>query len=49
MIKPAEYVRRRKALMRMAADDAILILPAAPERIRSNEQVQLAYLGDAVA
>ena len=37
MIKPAEFARRRKQLMRMAADDAILILPAAPERIRSKD------------
>ena len=37
MIKPAEYARRRKLLMRMAAEDAILILPAAPERIRSKD------------
>jgi Xaa-Pro aminopeptidase len=32
-----EYARRRKQLMRMAGDDAILILPAAPPRIRSND------------
>ncbi|WP_242110257.1 aminopeptidase P N-terminal domain-containing protein [Luteimonas aquatica] len=31
------YARRRKQLMRMAGDDAILILPAAPERIRSRD------------
>ncbi len=37
MIKPAEFAKRRKQLMRMAADDAILILPAAPERIRSKD------------
>lgn len=37
MIKPAEFTRRRKQLMRMAGDDAILILPAAPERIRSHD------------
>jgi Xaa-Pro aminopeptidase len=36
-IKPAEYARRRKQLMRMAGDDAILVLPAAPERIRSRD------------
>jgi len=36
-IKPAEYARRRKQLMRMAGEDAILILPAAPERIRSKD------------
>lgn len=31
------YARRRKQLMRMAGDDAILILPAAPERVRSRD------------
>ena len=36
-IKPAEYAKRRKQLMRMAGEDAILILPAAPERIRSKD------------
>jgi Xaa-Pro aminopeptidase len=34
---PAAYARRRKQLMRMAGDDAIVILPAAPERIRSRD------------
>jgi Xaa-Pro aminopeptidase len=33
----SEYARRRKQLMRMAGDDAILILPTAPARIRSND------------
>jgi Xaa-Pro aminopeptidase len=37
MIKQSEFAKRRKQLMRMAADDAILILPAAPERIRSKD------------
>ena len=37
MIKPGEFSRRRKQLMRMAGDEAILILPAAPERIRSKD------------
>lgn len=37
MIKASEFARRRKQLMRMADDDAILILPAAPERIRSKD------------
>ena len=32
-----EFVRRRRQLMRMAGDDAILVLPAAPERIRSRD------------
>ncbi|MEZ5464793.1 MAG: Xaa-Pro aminopeptidase [Lysobacteraceae bacterium] len=36
-IKPAEYARRRRQLMRMAGEDAILILPAAPERVRNND------------
>ena len=31
------YVRRRRQLMRIAGDDAILVLPAAPERIRSRD------------
>ena len=33
----AEHQRRRKALLGLAQDDAILILPAAPERIRSHD------------
>jgi len=33
----ASYKRRRRQLMRMAGDDAILILPAAPERVRSRD------------
>ena len=37
MIKAAEFAKRRKQLMRMADDDAILILPSAPERIRSKD------------
>lgn len=32
-----ECARRRKQLMRMVGDDAIVILPAAPSRIRSND------------
>ena len=32
-----EFARRRKQLMRIAGDDAILVLPAAPERIRSRD------------
>jgi Xaa-Pro aminopeptidase len=31
------FARRRKQLMRMAGDDAILVLPAAAERIRSRD------------
>jgi len=37
MIKPAEFARRRRQLMRMAGQEAILILPAAAERIRNND------------
>jgi Xaa-Pro aminopeptidase len=36
-ISAAEFARRRRQLMRMAGDDAILVLPAAPERIRSRD------------
>ncbi|MEO6103202.1 MAG: aminopeptidase P family protein, partial [Pseudoxanthomonas sp.] len=36
-ISGAEFARRRKQLMRMSTDDAILILAAAPERVRSND------------
>src|SRR5690606_41542425 len=35
---PAQgYARRRRQLMRMAGEDAILVLPAAPERVRSRD------------
>jgi Xaa-Pro aminopeptidase len=34
---PRAHARRRRQLMRIAGDDAILILPAAPERIRSRD------------
>jgi Xaa-Pro aminopeptidase len=36
-IPAAAYSRRRKQLMRMAGDDAIVILPSAPERVRSRD------------
>jgi len=36
-IAPAEYAHRRRQLMEAAGDDAILVLPAAPERVRSND------------
>ena len=36
-ISAQAYARRRRQLMRMAGDDAILVLPAAPERIRSRD------------
>jgi Xaa-Pro aminopeptidase len=35
---PAQgYVRRRRQLMRMAGEEAILVLPSAPERVRSRD------------
>jgi Xaa-Pro aminopeptidase len=37
MIDTREYARRRRQLMRMAGRDAIVIVPAAPERVRSND------------
>jgi len=37
MIETREFVRRRKQLMRMAGRDAIVIVPAAPERVRNND------------
>jgi Xaa-Pro aminopeptidase len=37
MIEPREYARRRKQLMRMAGPDAIVIVGAAPERVRNND------------
>lgn len=37
MITPAEFTRRRRQLMRMAGEDAILIVAAAPERVRNND------------
>ena len=37
MIEAKEYARRRKQLMRIVGGDAICIVPAAPERVRSNE------------
>ncbi|MDX1609962.1 MAG: Xaa-Pro aminopeptidase [Halofilum sp. (in: g-proteobacteria)] len=40
-----EYARRRRALMRMMDDDAIAILPAAPEAIR-NRDVAYPYRQD---
>ncbi|MEE7566401.1 M24 family metallopeptidase, partial [Xanthomonas sp. Kuri4-3] len=36
-IGAAEYARRRRQLMQMAGDQAILVLPAAPERVRSHD------------
>ena len=37
MIEPKEYARRRKQLMRIVGEDAICIVPAAPERVRNND------------
>jgi len=37
MIETKEFVRRRRQLMRMAGRDAIVIVPAAPERVRNND------------
>ena len=36
-IPAATYARRRRQLMRIAGDDAILVLAAAPERVRSRD------------
>lgn len=36
-IRTSEYVRRRRQLMKLAGEDAILILPAAAERIRNRD------------
>ncbi|WP_285402940.1 aminopeptidase P N-terminal domain-containing protein [Luteibacter sp. ME-Dv--P-043b] len=37
MIAAAEYARRRRELMRMTGEDAVLILAAAPERMRNAD------------
>jgi Xaa-Pro aminopeptidase len=37
MIEVREFVRRRRQLMRMAGKEAIVIVPAAPERVRNND------------
>ena len=37
VISRTGHARRRKQLMRMAGNDAILVLPAAPERVRSRD------------
>ena len=36
-ISAQAYARRRRQLMRMAGDDAIVVIPSAPERIRSRD------------
>ena len=45
-IKASEFARRRRQLLRMAGPDAILILPAAPLRVRSNDTQELGFLAD---
>ncbi len=37
MIGTTEFNRRRKQLMRLVGDEAICIIPAAPERVRNND------------
>jgi len=37
MIKQKEYARRRQQLMRMAGENSIVILQAAPPRVRNND------------
>src|SRR3546814_16269933 len=37
VIPRTQHARRRKPLMRMAGNDAILILPAAPELVRRRD------------
>jgi Xaa-Pro aminopeptidase len=37
MIKQKEYAKRRRQLMRMAGEDSIIILQAAPARARNND------------
>ncbi len=36
-MKPTEYAKRRKQLLRMVGDDGIVILPSAPVRLRSRD------------
>jgi Xaa-Pro aminopeptidase len=37
VIKQKEYARRRRQLMRMAGEDSIIVLQAAPPRLRNND------------
>lgn len=37
MIRPAEFARRRRELMRMAGEDAALVVAAAPRRMRNAD------------
>lgn len=39
MIRMPEYTRRRRQLMRMAGDDAALVVAAAPERVRNADNL----------
>lgn len=39
MIASTEFARRRAQLMRIAGNDSILIVPSAPERVRSNDSM----------
>ncbi|MEO6065586.1 MAG: aminopeptidase P N-terminal domain-containing protein [Lysobacterales bacterium] len=39
MIASPEFARRRAQLMRIAGNDSILIVPSAPERVRSNDSM----------
>jgi len=45
VIKQKEFAKRRRQLMRMAGEDSIVILQAAPPRIRNND-VHYAYRQD---
>ncbi|MCK9489492.1 MAG: aminopeptidase P N-terminal domain-containing protein [Xanthomonadales bacterium] len=36
-MNPAEYHRRRRQLMQLTGQDSIVIVPTAPERVRSND------------
>ena len=45
VIKQKEFARRRRQLMRMAGQDSIIVLQAAPPRIRNND-VHYAYRQD---
>lgn len=37
MIKPEEYRHRRKQMMRIAGEDAIIIVPASPQKFRNGD------------
>ena len=44
-MKQGEFVRRRKQLMQMVGEDGVVILPAAPVRMRSRD-VEYRYRQD---